>query len=123
MSTITNEMVARATKGNEIVVRIDYDNEKVYSVIGDRLSIWYSRNGERITRSWLYTKEFYLREKTYLVNKLAEDQQYAFERGAEDNDCWNTVIADWEDRVRKITLALEEDDPDILIDGECYFSI
>lgn len=122
MSTITNEMVARATKENEIVVWIDYDNEKVYSVIGDRLSIW-RRNGERVLCRWYYTKEFYLREKTYLVDKLAEDQQYAFERGAEDNDCWDAVIADWEYRVRKITLALEEDDPDIIINEVNYYSI
>lgn len=107
---------------NEIVVRIDYDNEKVYSVIGDRLSIRYRDQNERVMCRWYYTKEFYLREKTYLVDKLAEDQQYAFERGAEDSNCWNEVIADWEDRVRKITLSLEGD-PDIIINEVNYYSI
>ena len=57
-------MLRIAVKENEEVVMIDYNNEKVYSVIGDRLSIWHSRDGERISRSCCYTFTY-----SYKINK------------------------------------------------------
>lgn len=65
-------MLRIAVKENENVVMIDYNNEKVYSVIGDRLSIWHSRDGERISRSCFYTFAYSNR-----INRTATSEEPA----------------------------------------------
>ena len=72
MNTVLKEMLRIAVKENENVVMIDYNNEKVYSVIGDRLSIWHSRDGERISRSCFYTFAYSNR-----INKTATAEEPA----------------------------------------------
>ena len=73
MNTIA-KMIKKAYKENkETVIMIDYCSERVYSVIGDRLSVWHSRNGERISRSCFYKAAFYERNEITLASGTEPD--------------------------------------------------